>query len=162
MKGILNIDFQKDVEILIRGCQYFRRYQTTTHFLCEHGHDKGPSSAITLELSTMLEITLVQIAHLNIPITRISFHETDHNAYYIVSGNWFYDFLKISQPIILLHRNGVILICTPVTFEVRFLQPFKLRRILHTDCLARVTVFTFQNRYMNLFLGSGYAIHRRL
>ncbi len=100
------------IKILIRGCRYFRRYQTTTHLLCEHGHDKGPSTAVALEPSTMSEITHVHIAHLNIPITRLSVHETDHNAYYIVSGNWFYDFLKISQPIILLHRNGVIPIHT--------------------------------------------------
>ncbi len=96
------------IKILIHGCQYFCRYQTTTHFLCEHGHDKGPSTAIALELSTMSEITHVHIAHLNIPITNIPIPETDHNAYYLVSGNWFYDFLKISQLIILLHRNGVI------------------------------------------------------
>ncbi len=129
------------IKMIIRGCQYFRRYQTTTHFLCEHGHDKGPSTAIALELSTMSEITHVHIAHLNIPITRPSVHETDHNAYYLVSGNWFYDFLKISQPIILFHRNGVIPIHTPVTFEVRFFQSFKLKQILHTDYLARVVAF---------------------
>ncbi len=104
------------IKILICGCHYFRRYQTTTHFLCEHGHDKGPSTAFALELSTVSEITHVHIAHLNIPITRLSVHETDHKTYYIVSGNWLYDFLKISQPIILLHRNGVIPICTSVTF----------------------------------------------
>ncbi len=127
--------------MIIRCCQYFHRYQTTTHFLCEHGHDEGPSTVIALEMSTMSEITHVHIAHLNIPITRLSVHETDHNTYYLVSGNWFYDFLKISQPIILLHRNGVIPICTPVTFEVGFFQSFKLKRILHTDYLARVVAF---------------------
>ncbi len=94
----------------------------------------------------MLEITHVHIAHLNIPIIRPSVHETDHNAYYIVSGNWFYDFRKTSQRIIMLHRNGVIPRCTPITFEVRFLQSFKLRHILHTDHLARVVAF--QNGYM--------------
>ncbi len=120
------------IKMIIRGCQYFRRYQTTTHFLCEHGHDKGTLTAIALELSTMFDITHVHIAHLNIPITRLSVHETDHSAYYLVSGNWLYDFLKISQPIILLHRNGVIPIHTPVTFEVGFFQFFKLKRILHT------------------------------
>ncbi len=113
------------IKMIIHGCQYFRRYQTTTHFLCEHGHDKGH----------------VHIAHLNIPITRLYVHETDHNAYNLVSGNWFYDFLKISQPIILLHRNGVISIPTPVTFELGFFQSFKLKRILHTDYLARVVAF---------------------
>ncbi len=96
---------------------------------------------IALELSTMSEITYVHIAHLNIPITRLSVHETDHNAYYHVSGIWFYDFLKISQPIILLYRNGVIPIHTPIMFKVGFFQSFKLKRILHTDYLARVVAF---------------------
>ncbi len=91
--------------MMIRGSQYFRRYQTTTHFMCEHEHDKGPSMAIALELSTVSEITHVHIAHLNIPITRLSVHETDDNAYYLVSSNWFYDFIKLSQPIILLHSR---------------------------------------------------------
>ncbi len=134
------------IKMIIRGCQYFCRYQTTTHCLCKHGHDKGPSTASALELSTISEITHVRFAHLNIPITRLSVHETDHNAYYLVSGNWFYDFFKISQPIILLHRNGVILILTSVTFKLGFLQSFKLKHILHTDYLAWVV--TFQNGYM--------------
>ncbi len=134
------------VKMLIRGSQYFRRYQTTTHLMCQHEHDKGPSTAIALELSTMTEITHVHIAHLNIPITRLSVHETDHNAYYFVSGNWFYDFIKLSQPIILLHRDGVIPIRTQVTFEVGFFQSQKLKLILHTDYLARVVAF--QNGYM--------------
>ncbi len=94
----------------------------------------------------MSEITHVHIAHLNIPITRLSVHKTNRNIYYIVSGNWFYDLLKISQTIILLHRNSVIPIRTPDTFEVGLLQSLKLRRILHTDYLARVVVF--QNGYM--------------
>ncbi len=134
------------IKMISRGCQYFCRYQTTTHFLCEHGHDKRPSTAIALELSTMSEITHVHIAHLNIHITPLSVHETDHNAYYLVSGNWFFDFLKISQPIILHHRNGVIPIRTSVTFDVGFFQSFKLKHILHTDYLARVVAF--QNGYM--------------
>ncbi len=127
------------IKLLIRVCQHFRRYQTTTHFLCEHGHDKGPSTAVALE------ITHVHIAHLNIPITRLSVDETDQNAYYIVSGNWFYDFLKLSQPIILWHRNGVIPLRTPITFEIGLFQ-FKLRRILCTDYLAKVVAL--QNGYM--------------
>ncbi len=66
------------IKLLIRGCRHFRRYQTTTHFLCENGHDdKGPSTAVALKLSTMSEITYVHITHLNIPITRLSVHETD-------------------------------------------------------------------------------------
>ncbi len=97
--------------------------------------------AIALGLSTMSEITHVHIAHLNIPITRLSVHETIHNAYYLVSGNWFYDFIKLYQSIILLHRDGVITICMPVTSEVGFIQSQKLKRILHTDYLARVVVF---------------------
>ncbi len=31
----------------------------------------------------MSEITHMHIAHVNIPITRLSVHETDHNAYYL-------------------------------------------------------------------------------
>ncbi len=132
--------------MIIWGSQYFSIYQTTTHFMCQHEHDKRPSMAIALEMSTISEITHVHIAHLNIPITRLSVHETDHNAYYLVSGNWFYDFIKLSQPIILLHRNKVIPICMPVTFEVGFFQSQTLKRILHTDYLARVVAF--QNGYM--------------
>ncbi len=112
--------------MIIRGSLYFYKYKTTTHFMCEHEHDKGPSMASALELRTMSEITHVHIAHLNIPITRLSAHETDHNAYYLVSGNWFYDFIKLSQPIVLLHRDGVISIRTPVTFEVGLFQSQKL------------------------------------
>ncbi len=106
----------------ICSSHYFHRYQTTTHFLCEHGHDKEPSMAIALELSTMSEITHVHIAHLNIPITRLYVHKTDHNAYNLVSGNWFYDFIKLSKPIILLHRDGIMHIYMPITFEVGFFQ----------------------------------------
>ncbi len=124
--------------MIIRGKLYFHTYQTTTHFMCEHEHDKGHSTTIDLELSTMSEITHIHIAHLNIPITRLSVYETDHNAFYLVSGNWFYDFIKLSQPIILLHRDGVIPIRMPVTFEVGFFQSQKLKCILHTDYLARV------------------------
>ncbi len=114
--------------------------------ICEHGHYEGPSTAIALELSTISGITHVHIAHLNIPISRLSVHETDQIAYYIVSGNWFYDFLKLSHPIILLNRNGVIPIRTTITFEIGFFQSFKLKHILHTDYLARVV--TFQSGYM--------------
>ncbi len=63
-----------------------------------------------------------------------------------MSGNWFYDFIKLSQPITLLQRDGVIPICTPVTFEVGFVQSQKLKRILHIDYLTRVVAF--QNGYM--------------
>ncbi len=129
------------IKMINCGSQYFRRHQTTTHFMCEHEHDKGPSTAIVLVLSTMSEITHVHIAHLNIPITRLSVHETDHNAYYLGSGNWFYDFIKLSQPIILHHRHDVISIHTSITFEVGFFQSQKLKRILHTDYLARVVTF---------------------
>ncbi len=135
------------VKIIIQGSHYFCRYQTNTHFMCQHENDKGPSTAIALELSTMSEITHVHITHLNIPITRLSVHETDNNAYYLVSTNGFYDFIKLSQPIIiLLHRDGVIPIRTPATCEVGFFQSQKLKRILHTDYLA--SVVAFQNGYM--------------
>ncbi len=129
------------VKIIIGGSQYFHRYQTTAHFMCQHEHDKGSSTVIALELSTMSEITHVHIAHLNIPIIRLSVHETDHNAYYLVSGNWFYDFINLSQPNILLHRDGVIPIRMPVIFEVGFFQSQKLKRILHIDYLAMVVAF---------------------
>ncbi len=60
--------------------------------------------------------------HLYLPITLLSVHESDHNEYYMVSGNWFYDLKKNSQPITLLHRNGVIPIRTPLTFEIGLFQ----------------------------------------
>ncbi len=94
----------------------------------------------------MSEITHVHIAHVNIPITRLSGHETDHNAYYLVSVNWFYDFIKLSQPIILFHRDVIIPIRMPFTFEVGFFKSKKLKCILHTDYLA--SVVTFQNGYI--------------
>ncbi len=76
------------------------------HFLSAHGHDKGPFTVVALELSTLSEIIHVHISHLHIPITLLSFHETDHNEHYFVSSNCIYDFLKLSKPIILLHING--------------------------------------------------------
>ncbi len=36
------------VKMIIRGSQYFRRYQTTTHFMCQQEHDKGSSTAIAV------------------------------------------------------------------------------------------------------------------
>ncbi len=33
-------------KMLIKGSQYFRRYQTTIHFMHQHEHDKWPSMAI--------------------------------------------------------------------------------------------------------------------
>ncbi len=56
----------------IRGSQYFDRYESTIHFMFQHEHDKGPSTAIALELSTMSEITHIHVAHLNFRITRLS------------------------------------------------------------------------------------------
>ncbi len=76
------------------------------HFLSAHGHGNGPFTVVALKLSTLSEIIHVHIAHLHIPITLLSVHETDHNEHYLVSGNCFYDFLKLSKPIILLHING--------------------------------------------------------
>ncbi len=75
------------LKLFINSYRHFRRYHTTTHFLCAHGHDKGPSTAVALKLSTLSEIIHVHIAHLYIPITLLSVHETDHNEYYIDSGN---------------------------------------------------------------------------
>ncbi len=54
------------IKSLIKGIRYFHRYQTTTHFLCKHGHDKGHSAAIALELSTMSEITHCPPKHTSI------------------------------------------------------------------------------------------------
>ncbi len=134
------------IRVIFRCYQFFRQYNTTTHFLCEYGHDKGPSCAIALELGNLEDITHVHIAHLNIPITRLSVRECDHNAYYIVSGNLFYNFLKLSSPIVLLHRNGILPIRTPLTFEIGCLQSIKLRCILSSEYL--VSVVAFQNGYM--------------
>ncbi len=93
---------------IFRCYKHFHQYHMTTYFFGAHGHDKGPSTAIAIELSNLSEIIDVNIAHVNIPITLFSVHNTDHHDYHVVSGNWFYDFLKISRPIILLHRNGII------------------------------------------------------
>ncbi len=50
------------VKMIIRGIHYFRRYQTTAYFMCQHEHDKGPFTVVALELSTMSEITHVHIS----------------------------------------------------------------------------------------------------
>ncbi len=134
------------LKLFFKGYTHFRCYHNTTYLLCAHGHDKGPSTAVDLELSTLSEIIHVHIAHLHIPITLLPVHETDHNKYYIISGNWFYDFLKMSQPIILLHRNGIIPMHMSLTFEIGLFQQFKLKCIVQGTYLARVV--TFQNGYM--------------
>ncbi len=36
------------IKRIIRGCQYFCRYLTTSPFFCQHGHDKGPSTVNVL------------------------------------------------------------------------------------------------------------------
>ncbi len=56
----------------------------TIQFLCAHGHDKGPSTAVALKLSTLSEIIHIHITHLYLPITLLSGHELDHNEYYMV------------------------------------------------------------------------------
>ncbi len=71
----------------IKFHRHFRRYHATKQFFCAHGHDKGPSTAVALELSTLSEIIHVHIAHLYLPITLLSVHEIDHTQYYMVSGN---------------------------------------------------------------------------
>ncbi len=53
----------------------------------------------------------------------------------------FYDFIKISRPIVLIHRDGTIPICTHVTFEHGLFQRFKLRRIVEGNYLARIVAF---------------------
>ncbi len=114
-------------KILLRCFRQFCHYHMTTYFYCMHGHDKGPSAAVVIELSNLSEITHVHIAHINVPITLLFVHDTDHRDYHIVLGNWLYDFLKISKLIILIHRDGLIPIRTPNTFEIGLFQPFKLR-----------------------------------
>ncbi len=45
--GILSLLYDI-VKMIIRGSHYFLRYQTTTHFMCQQEHDKGPPTAIAL------------------------------------------------------------------------------------------------------------------
>ncbi len=71
------------LNLLLHGYRQFHRYHTTIHFLCAHGHYKGPSAVVALELCTLSDIIHVHIAHLHIPITLLSVHETNHNEYYI-------------------------------------------------------------------------------
>ncbi len=82
------------LKLFIKLYRHFRRYHTTTHFLCAHGHNKGSPTAVALELSTLSEIIHVHIAQLYLPITLLSVHKSDHSEYYMVSGKWFYNFLK--------------------------------------------------------------------
>ncbi len=76
------------VKIIMRGSHYIRRYQTTTHFMCQHKHDKGLSTAIALELSTMSEITHIHIA-------QYTYHHT------ICSWNWPQCFLPCVRQLVL-------------------------------------------------------------
>ncbi len=88
------------------------------HFHRIHGHGRGPSTAIAIELSNLTEIMNVYIAQVKIPITLLSVHDTDHHDYHFVSGNWLYDFLILLKPIFLIHRDCTRPIRTPVTFEL--------------------------------------------
>ncbi len=67
------------LKLLFHGYRQFCHYHTTTHFLCAQGHDKGPSAAVALELSTLSEIIHVHIVHLHISITLLSVDETTMN-----------------------------------------------------------------------------------
>ncbi len=51
-----------------------------------HGHDRGPSTAITIELSNLTEIVNVHIAQVTIPITLLSVHDSEHYDYHVVIG----------------------------------------------------------------------------
>ncbi len=106
-----------------------------------HGHDRGPSTAIAIELSNLTEIVNVHIAQVKIPITLLSVHDADHHDYHVMSGNWLYDFLKLSKPIFLIHRDCTRPIRSPVTFELGWFQGFKLRRIVNSQYLARIVAF---------------------
>ncbi len=111
-----------------------------------HGHDRRPSTAIAIELSNLIEILNVHIAQVKIPITLHSIHDADHHDYHVVSENWLYDFLKLSKPIFLIHRDFTRPIRTPVTFKLGWFQHFKLRWIVNGQYLARIV--TFQNDTM--------------
>ncbi len=82
------------------------------------GHDKCHSTAIAIELSNLSEIVTVHIAQVKIPMTLLSVHNADHHDYHVVSGNWIYNFLKISKPIFLIHRDCNRPIRTSNTFEL--------------------------------------------
>ncbi len=102
-----------------------------------HGHDRGTSTAIAIELTNLTEIVNVLIAQIKIPITLLSVHDADRHDYHVVSGNWLYDFHKVSKPIFLIHWDCTMPTCTPVTFELVWFQRFKLRRIAIGQYLAR-------------------------
>ncbi len=118
------------MKVLLRWYRQFCHYHTT---------------AIAIELSNLSEIIHVHTAHVNIPITLRSVHDTDHHDY-VVSGNWLHDFLKISKPIFLIHRDCTKPIYTPITFELDLFQCVKLRRIVKGHYLARIVFF--QNDYI--------------
>ncbi len=96
-----------------------------------HGHDKGPLTAIAIELSNLSEIVNVQV---KIPITLLPVHDVDHHDYHVVSGNWFYDFFEA-------FRDCNRPIRTTTTFELGLFQCFKLRRILRGQYFARIVAF---------------------
>ncbi len=98
-------------------------------------------TVIAIELSNLTEIVNLHIAQVKIRITLLSVHDADHHDYHVVSGNWLYDFLKLSKPIFLIHRDCTRPIRTPVTFELGWFQRFKLRQIVNGQYLARIVAF---------------------
>ncbi len=52
-----------------------------------------------------------------------------------------YDFLKLSKPIFLIHRDCTKPICTAITFELGWFQRFKLRRIINGQYLTGIIAF---------------------
>ncbi len=115
------------LSILLQWYRQFCHYHTTLHFHRMHGHDKGPSTAIAIELSNLSEIVNIHTTQVKIPITLLSVHDANHHDYHVASGNWFYDFLKLSKPIFLIHGDCNRTIHTPSTFELGLFQHFKLR-----------------------------------
>ncbi len=77
------------LKVLLLCYRQFLHYHTTTYFYCMHGHDKGPSAAVAIELSNLSEIIHVHIAHIKVHITLLSVLDTDHHDYHVVLGNWF-------------------------------------------------------------------------
>ncbi len=49
--------------------------------------DRGPSTAIAIELSNLSEIVNFHIAQVKIQITLLSVHDANHHDYHVVSGN---------------------------------------------------------------------------
>ncbi len=69
-------------------------YNTTLHFHHMYGHDRGPLTAVAIELSNLSEIVNVHIAQVKILITLLSVQDVDPHDYHVVSGNCCMTFLS--------------------------------------------------------------------